>query len=208
MGGFNSGRQGGKRTTNKMKKLDIRRVHRAGGLVPGESCTWSWTWGIDSVSRISMQAGDDVVTLAYRITDQFGEGRDYSYPVRIEWTPCNYGGRRAWWVCPDCGRRVAVLWGGRKYACRHCHDLAYKSTRTAPGSECYARANKIRARLGWGGGVASPIGDKPKGMHWRTYGRLMRQLNAHCIAASHQMDATNDRIEKKLQDIGLSLVTR
>jgi len=26
MGGFNSGRQGGKRTTNKMKKLDIRRV--------------------------------------------------------------------------------------------------------------------------------------------------------------------------------------
>ena len=72
MGGFNSGRQGGKRTTNKMKKLDIRRVHRAGGLVPGESCTWSWSWGIDSVSRISMQAGDDAVTLRYRVTDQFG----------------------------------------------------------------------------------------------------------------------------------------
>ena len=35
MGGFNSGRQGGKRTTNKMTGLDIRQVHRAGRLVPG-----------------------------------------------------------------------------------------------------------------------------------------------------------------------------
>lgn len=202
MGGSNSGRQGGKRTTNKMKKLDIRRVHRAVGLAPGQSLTWSWTWGIDSASSISMQVGNDAVTLRYRVTDQFGQGRDYSYPVRIEWTPCNYGGRRAWWVCPDCGRRVAVLYGGRKYSCRHCHDLAYKSTRTAPGAECYARANKIRARLGWGGGVASPMGGKPKGMHWKTYGRLLCQLNVHCIDASADMSATYGRIREKLKGIG------
>ena len=205
MGGFNIGRQGGKRTTNNMNNLDIRRVHRAGRLNPGESCTWSWTRNFDSVSRISMQAGNDAVTLSYRITVPLGVSRDYSYPVMIEWTPCNYGGRRAWWVCPDCGRRVAVLWGGRRYACRHCHDLAYKSTRTAPGSECYARANKIRARLGWGGGVASPPGSKPKGMHWTTYTRLLRQLHAHCIDASFEMDATNDRIQKKLHGMGLSV---
>ena len=205
MGGFNSGRHGGKRTTNSMNNLDIRRVHRAGRLEPGDSCTWSWTRNFDSVSRISMQAGNDSVTLSYRITDPLGESRDYSYPVMIEWTPCNYGGRRAWWVFPDCGRRVAVLWGGRRYACRHCHDLAYKSTRTAPGSECYARANKIRARLGWGGGVASAPGSKPKGMHWTTYTRLLRQLHAHCIDASFEMDATNDRIQKKLHGMGLSV---
>jgi hypothetical protein len=59
MGGYGSGSQGGKRTTDKLNRLDIRRVHRAGGLVPGVSCTWSWSWGIDSMSRISMQAGDD-----------------------------------------------------------------------------------------------------------------------------------------------------
>ena len=96
MGGFNSGRQGGKRTTNKMTGLDIRKVHRAGRLVSGE--TWSWSWGIDSVCRIGMQASDDAVILSYRVTDQFGVGRHYSYPVRIECNPCNYGGRRAWCV--------------------------------------------------------------------------------------------------------------
>ena len=186
MGGFNSGRQGGKRTTNKMTGLDIRKVHRAGGLEPGVS----------------------EVTLHYRITGPFGEGRDYSYPVRIEWTPCNYGGQRAWWACPDCGRRVAVLWSGSRYACRNCHDLAYKSTRTAPGSECYARASKIRARLGWGGGVASPQGNKPKGMHWATYSRLLKQLHTHCIDASHEIDATNGRIQKKLQGMVLSVQKR
>jgi len=82
------------------------------------------------------------------------------------------------------------------------------STRTAPGSECYARANKIRARLGWGGGVASPMGERKKGMHMKTYLHLLQQLTIHSIAASGDIDATNDRIEKKLQVMGLSLATR
>ena len=194
-----------KRTTDQMCKLDIRQVHRAGRLVPGESSTWSWKWGIDSVFRINMQASEDAVTLRYRVTDHFGGCLDYAYQVRIEWTPCNYGGKRAWWICPNCGQRVALLWGGRKFACRHCHRLAYQSTRTTPGSECFARANKIRARLGWGGGIASPTGSKPKGMHRATYLRLLQQLNVHGNAASHQLDATNGRIQKKLHGVGLSL---
>ena len=205
MGGSNSGRQGGKRTTNKMHSLDIRLLHRAGGLGPGESRTWSWERSVGGVSRINMQVGNDAVTLAYQVTYQFGECRDYSYPVRIEWTPCNFGGRRAWWLCPDCGRRVAVLYGGHRYACRHCHDLTYKSTRTAPGSEFYARANKVRARLGWGGGIASPMGGRKKGMHATTYLRLLNQLNHHGIGASADMDATNDRIQKMLNHISHGL---
>jgi len=48
------------------------------------------------------------------------------------------------------------------------------------------------------------MGDKPKGMHWKTYLRLLNQLNAHCIGASAAMDATNDRIQKKLQGMSLS----
>ena len=142
--------------------------------------------------------------MVYAITDQTGERQEYRRYVAVEWSACNYGGKRPWWVCPDCGKRVAILFGGRRFACRHFHDLTYKSTRTAPGSECYGRANKIRARLGWGGGVASPPGNKPKGMHWSTYSRLIKQLNAHCIEASYEMDSTNDRIQKKLEGMGLS----
>jgi len=35
MGGYNSGRHGGKRTTNDMHVLDIRKIARAGLLKPG-----------------------------------------------------------------------------------------------------------------------------------------------------------------------------
>ena len=42
--------------------------------------------------------------------------------------------------------RVAILYDSRKYACRHCHDLTFKSTRTAPGSKHFSRANKVRDR--------------------------------------------------------------
>jgi hypothetical protein len=48
------------------------------------------------------------------------------YPVRLEWTGCNLGGRRAWFLCPaqGYGRRVAILFRGSIFACRHCHKTA------------------------------------------------------------------------------------
>jgi len=42
----------------------------------------------------------------------------------------------------------------------------------------------------------------------KTYLHLLQQLTIHSIAASGDIDATNDRIEKKLQVMGLSLATR
>jgi len=49
--------------------------------------------------------------------------------VRIVSTRCNYGGLRAWFVCPQCNRRVGVLY--RKpllthFLCRHCQNLSYQ----------------------------------------------------------------------------------
>ena len=208
MGGSNSGRHGGKRTTNKMDRLDVRLIHRAGSLVQGDSSVWTWTRGSGSVSRINMYAGANGVTLSYRSPNQAGEWQDYHCQVTVEWTACNYGGKRPWWICPDCGRRVAVLYGGRKYACRHCHDLTYKSTRTAPDSKHYARANKVRERLGWGGGVACPMGDRPKGMHLKTYLRLLTQLNAHSFGAMQSTDKLVSRLTGTLNSIRAGMQAR
>ena len=54
----------------------------------------------------------------------------------MEWTPCNFGVERPWFVCPGvvngvaCGRRVAILYGPGKYSlCWHCYDLRYESQR-------------------------------------------------------------------------------
>lgn len=99
---------------------------------------------------------------------------DERYPVRIVRTPCNLGGSRPWFICPalGCGRRVAILYGGGIFACRHCYQLAYASAREDAGDRATRRADRIRARLGWEPGILNGNGDKPKWMRWRTFYRL------------------------------------
>lgn len=193
-----------KRTTKQMIPLDIREVHRAGGLAPGHLSSRTWIWGSGSVSRVFLDAGIGLVTLSYRGSTQGGVWQECVQRVPVEWTPCYYGGRRPWWICPECGMRVAILYKGRKYACRQCHDLTYRSTRIAPHLKPYGRANKVRGRLGWGGGVASPMGERPKGMHMQTYLRLLNELSRHSIAAlsgterlTSQMTRMSDRIRSR-----------
>jgi hypothetical protein len=174
MGGFGSGRRGGKSVTADMWALDVRKVQRSGRLAHGQSCNWQWTSNGEPVANINIWAFADRVTLNYRQRDRGGEWQAMNYTVRLQWTPCNYGGQRAWWICPaaGCGRRVAVLYGGAVYACRHCQRLAYRTQRESAGDRAGSRVDKIRNRLGWGPGILNGGGGKPKGMHWNTFMRL------------------------------------
>lgn len=191
MGGFGSGRRGGKKKTEDMLALDIRPLQRLGRLAPGQSFDSPWTCNGEKIASIHIRTGTDLVNLIYRYGGDTGQ--DMNYPVAIEWTPCNYGGKRAWWKCPCCERRVAVLYSDKIFACRQCKQLVYKSTRMAPSLKSFARANKIRERLGWDAGFANPKGGKPKGMHRKTYDQLLEQLNAHSIAA---MQSVARRVER------------
>jgi hypothetical protein len=114
------------------------------------------------------------VILVYRHRSGSGEWKDEQYPVRVVRTPCNLGGSRAWFICPavGCGRRVAVLYGGGIFACRHCYQLAYASAREDAGDRAARRADRLRARLGWEPGILNGEGDKPRWMRWRTFERL------------------------------------
>jgi hypothetical protein len=180
MGGFGSGRRGGKSVVTDMWALDVRKVQRAGRLTPGQSFNWQWSRNGEPVASINMRTGTDRVTLDYRARDRGGEWQSMSYPVRLEWTSCNYGGRRAWWLCPaeGCGRRVAVLYGGKVYACRHCNKLAYSTQREQAHDRAGSKADKLRERLGWVPGILHGSGAKPKGMHWATFDRLEAQHDA------------------------------
>lgn len=175
MGGLGSGRgQRGKETTSDMQPLDIRRLHRAGLLTPGRVFSWQWSVCGREMASIQIRTEVDRVILNYQNRTHGGEWRPMEYPVCLEWTSCTLGGRRAWFVCPaqGCGRRVAVLFGGSIFACRHCHKLAYASQRETKDDRAIRRYNTIRRRLGWKPGFLNGYGGKPKGMHWSTYERL------------------------------------
>ena len=202
MGNSNSGNHGGRRTTSDMHALDVRKLQRNGVLTPGYSCAWQWSRGGNVIASINLKVETERVMLDYRNRPNSGEWQAVSYPVRLAWTTCHFGGQRAWWLCPGagCGRRVAVLYGGSVFACRHCQRLAYKSQREAPDDRARRRANDLRARLGWVPGVIHGPGDKPKGMHWRTFWHLHAVHDAAVMQSfqgmSAKLDATMMRLEK------------
>lgn len=176
MGGFSSGRKWGKVTTDEMLRLDIRTLVRRNCLQPGRLYRWQWR-GV-GVS-IDFFVGIDCVWLTYRQRGQDGEWHDMSYLVQLDRTNCHLGGNRVWWLCPalGCGKRVAVLFGGKVFACRRCHRLAYRCQREVDYDRATRRADTLRDRLGWSAGMLNGSGDKPKGMHWSTFERLSEEHN-------------------------------
>ena len=66
------------------------------------------------------------MNLRYGIkSGRYTEPMDYVVPLTT--TPCNYGGKRYWFLC-SCGRRCGVLYlQGKHFTCRLCNQLAYRS---------------------------------------------------------------------------------
>ena len=112
-----------------------------------------------------------------------------------------YGGTRVWWLCPTCGRRVAILYIGKTPACRHCYCLAYRSERENTDGKATRQADKLRERLGWEPGILNGNGPKPKGMHWRTFERLQAKHDALVLLSFTEMTAKLGRIQSRLDDM-------
>jgi len=182
MGGIGSGRRAsycGKDATEDSMPLDIRRLHRAGALSPGRSVSWQWTVNDRVIASIRVHAQAGSVTLGYNYTPHGRPVEVISQTVWLETTLCALGGSRSWFTCPSCATRVGVIYGaGRLFACRGCKGLAYTSQGEAADDRAARRANRIRKRLGWPIGILNGPGLKPKGMHQRTYQRLLARQAA------------------------------
>lgn len=176
MGGYGSGRRPTRNagTVTDMRRLDVRKMKREGSLDDGRSGWWQWRMDGEVVASIGYQVLPGALRLTYNVRDRNGRQESMDYRVVLEWTPCTYGGARVWFRCPSCDRRVAILYGGRVFACRQCQRLAYDCQREKLDDRATRQADKLRARLGWMPGVLNGGGPKPKWMRWRTF----RQLKA------------------------------
>ena len=208
MGGVGSGRgQRGKSTTSDMHPLDIRRLHRAGLLTPGRVFNWQWSVCGREVFSIQARSVAERLILNYRTQTRGGEWQPMEYQVCLEWTDCHLGGRRPWFLCPakGCGRRVAILFGGSIFACRHCHKLAYECQREPGYDRAARRADSIRRRLGWEAGILNGNGGKLKGMHWLTFERLKAEhdvfANASWAGMAQRLGLMNRRLTGLRDDL-------
>jgi hypothetical protein len=105
------------------------------------------------------------ITLGYRLGQ---DGQPIEQSVYLGWTRPQFGGRRPWFICPRCNRRVALLYlCGERWACRICCELAYRSELELKGYRGQMMTQKFQARLG-GDRSGFEFSDKPRGMHWKT----------------------------------------
>lgn len=169
-----------KLTTQEVRRIDLRDLRKSHSMTPGTAFLWSWQANrISDMGKIAIAVYKDKLRLRYTI-NQAGESQEYDYPVYFQYTLCNLGGQRAWLTCPLCGKRVAVLYFRRYYFyCRTCQNLNYASSQetndeTAKGLR---QIKKLKKKLKAADTtVNSPIPDRPKGMHHRTYNELVEQL--------------------------------
>jgi hypothetical protein len=63
------------------------------------------------------------------LLDYTRDGRRYSQTVQVVYSSIPRSARRAWWLCPECGRRCAGIYlspYARTFACRLCRGLVYR----------------------------------------------------------------------------------
>lgn len=184
MGGFGSGRYGGRTKAEDCRSIEINRLNRKGCLKPGYRGTWAWWRDSERVAAIGLSSDGFTLTLNYRHQDGFNsEWVEVTEAIPIERVPCRYGGTRPFFRCPGvingkhCSRRVGKLFSPARYfLCRHCYRIAYTSQSETTLDRLYRKANKSRVALGGMPGMASPLPEKPKGMWHRTYYRHIEEI--------------------------------
>lgn len=190
-----------KDTTEDYQALDVRVLHRAGALVVGWSGNWQWSRNREVRASIGVTIESLTrLRLRYQVTTR-GQADAKDYVVPLEWIPCHLGGSRPWFSCPSCGRRVAKLYGGAVFACRHCWRLNYASQQTSRRDRAADRSWNLRRALGCDEGFLSIPAEyihKPKGMHWRTFNCKIAQLKQVEDTALADTQAVLAGIERKL----------
>lgn len=98
--------------------------------------------------------------------------KDYNYHVKLDKTPCHYGGYRYWYVCPHCGKRTSVLYQAGLYVCRHCIGANYQTQLNQPLDNVRRKMHKVASKLKWVEVGYKEVPLRPKGMHQKTFDRL------------------------------------
>jgi hypothetical protein len=159
-----------------------------------------WSFGSSqlrlSVNRDGAELGaiiveayaDGEITLRY----VYGGAEKITQVIKLQSSPCHFGGERRWFVCPSCKKPKAVLYCARYFHCRTCLGLTYTSqTQTSPER----RINRIVARrrkLGGSGSLREAFPAKPKWMRWKTYlGRWAIDDHECALFFSETLAATN-----------------
>ena len=103
--------------------------------------------------------------------------------VKVITTPCNYGGVRHWFACPNCLRKCCIIYSANSgLACRLCYRLCYPIENETKTDRAVTQAWKMRRKLGWEVGPIGVQGTKPKHMQQKTFEKLVNRERSYSHA--------------------------
>ncbi len=99
--------------------------------------------------------------------------------INIDYTKCNYGNTRPWFICPVCKKRYAILYfNNHSFYCRKCLNLNYKSSQLSKNDNLTRLATKLKKIENKLNLIDIPVFvfEKPKYTSWEEYFYSILQL--------------------------------
>lgn len=206
MGGWGSGRQGGKPLADSSRKVDFAWLIRSGQVRDGCAGSGTIQWNRNGEPYGSVSYRYDLtmpeaarLVLTFRQQRHGEDWQDREQTIRLSYTLPRLGGRRWWMHCPVRGDRVAKLYlpaGAEMFAGRKAWGLAYHSQRIGAADRPFERLFALQDKLGCERGWERPI-YRPKGMWHRTFDRHLTrygQLDDRCAVEAASMMALLRRV--------------
>ena len=109
--------------------FDIKELARGEYLNPFSQ--YDWVWQTDKGTQqttVAIRVAITVVQDSLQVVFPMGAQRVHQ-TIQLTYSLGPQGGKRPWFACPTCQRRVGVLYhaDGLPFRCRTCCDLAYPS---------------------------------------------------------------------------------
>jgi hypothetical protein len=167
--------------------LDLSAIRRTVLLVPGRKCA-----GTCDVVRHPSKQPIGFVSLSCDVTDEHRASVQLSFRVgrrgveqalaltSVPRVP--FGGQRWFFICPQTGARACRLYLPRyaeRFLSREAHGLRYLVEHHSPMDNDIEKVCHLYRRITGAPppqGALSPLPFRPKGMHDRTFSRLLLQL--------------------------------
>lgn len=152
-------------------RLSLRLLQKEGFLHPNTTGMVEWSH-TDFFVNFRLYTMDEMV-LSY--SNNFGE---VTQRLSLVYEVPPLGGRRYYWTCPQCQKRVYHLYyNGIHFACRVCCKLWYRCNLLGHRDRMQLKAQKIREKLGASPNVFEPLLMKPKLMKWDKFQELALKEN-------------------------------
>jgi hypothetical protein len=182
MGGQGSGGHNSKRTRRDVQcaRLDVHELSREGKLRLGtRGILFGTIW-------FEITGGPNAQHLVLKFPCRSASGEQLNpitQDILCYWRKAHYGGRYLMFSCSECHRSARVLYAWYFsdriwfFRCRKCAGITYQSTMGHRWDRSARRVEKLRARLDWR--AHGTVSIKPRGMHERTYQRILGMLAYH-----------------------------